>query len=159
MIIGQKITAYQRAMADADLQRYDLCGPVQNGQTGEQACAIVNEDWADGAIAFNAATSAAGRGDVEEGIAQGEAALTQLKAALVQVTVTDVLTELVDMYDAYGTYYDEQVVTAMTGEQLRQLSEDELNDLISEADTMFEAWDGALRSGETTLISYCEGLG
>lgn len=156
VILGQKVADYKQAMADADLPRYDLCGAVQNGQTMSQACEIVDGAWTDGAMAFNGAAGSVSRGFIDEGTAEGATALGQLKAALVQVTVPDVLDELVVMHEAYQAYYDDQFVNATTADQMRGMSLDELDDLIAEMHTAFEEWDGVLKAGEEKLVASCD---
>lgn len=158
VILGTKRSDYTAAMSEADVQRFDLCGGVQDGQTPAEACAIVNEDWTDGAAAFNSAANDAGLGRVDEGIDGGASALKELKSAMAQVTVPEALDELTSMYDAYETYYDDAISTAKTEDELMQLSVDELNELIAEGDSMFAEWDALLQEGESKLVTYCGGV-
>lgn len=159
VILGQKITAYEQRMTDADIERYDLCGAVQNGQTGAQACEIVNTGWADGGESFNSAVNTVASFRIDEGIASGASALKELKSALAQVTVPEALTELQGMYAAYETYYEEGLVPALTEEEVGQLSADELDDYIAEADRLFQDYDGTLLAGEDALVSFCAAQG
>ncbi len=157
-ILGKKQAAYDKEMDEAGLKRYDLCGSVQNGQTGSQACEIVNGDWVDAGLAFNSAASEISYGQVAEGVKNGKSALHQIRMVLSKVTVPEVLGELESLYDAYQVYYDEGFLTAKTEEELKKLSLDELNKLIEEGDKLFKTWDSALTAGEGRLKSYCNSV-
>ncbi|MDT0156153.1 hypothetical protein Q9R19_00770 [Microbacterium sp. ARD32] len=157
VIVGEKVSDYKRELAAADMQRYDLCGAVKSNQTGVQACEIVNQAWTDGAQAFNAAARSVSRGDITGGIESGEAALQQIKAAMIQVNVPEVLDELVVMYDAYETYYT-GFSTVPTDDEMSRMSEDELIELTDRSDKMFQDWDGVLTRGVANLTTYCNGL-
>lgn len=159
VVLGKQISEYEQRMVDADIQRYDLCGAVQNGQTGAQACEILNTAWADGGLVFNAAVRDISAFRMDEGIETGASALKDLKTALVQVTVPDVVDELGGMYDAYETYYEDGLLQALTEEQVNQLSDDELDDYIAEADRLFADYDGTLLAGEEALVAYCDTQG
>ncbi|MGW8482175.1 hypothetical protein ACWGJP_03510 [Microbacterium sp. NPDC055903] len=158
VVLGETTAAYDRELLDADVARYDLCGPVQDGQTGAQACTIVNEDWVDGGLVFNSAADKTAKQDIDEGIALGADALGQLKDALVQVTVPEVLDELVVMYGAYETFYEEQFFIAPTAEESAQMSEEEWAEYVATAEELFAAWDGTLLAGEEKLATYCGGV-
>jgi len=158
VVLGEQITEFTQQMSDADVQRYDLCGVMQSGQTAAQACEIADGDWVDAGVLYNGATAVAAR-DVVAAQRQAADGLVQLKAALVQVTDPEAHTEMARMYDAYETFYENGFSTLLTEEQLLQLSDDELDAYVAEADAAFAAWDGALTSGEERLTAYCAGQG
>lgn len=159
VILGKQKTEILQQMSDADVQRYDLCGLMQSGQTVTQACEIANGDWVDAGVLYNGASTVAATGDVAAAQRQAADGLVQLKAALVQVTDPEAHAEMARMYDAYETFYENGFSTLLTEEQLLQLSEDELDAYIAEADAAFAAWDGALTSGEERLSAYCASQG
>ncbi len=158
VVLGTQVSAFEQQMSDADVQRYDLCGLMQSGQTAAQACEVANGDWVDAGVAYNNAANVAGR-DVAEGQRQAADGLVQLKAALVQVTEPGAYTEMARMYDAYETFYEDGFSTLLTEEQVAQLSDEEFDAYVAEGDAAFAVWDGALTSGEERLSAYCAGQG
>lgn len=159
VVLGEQKTAFEQQMSDADVQRYDLCGVMQSGQTAAQACEIANGDWVDGGVVFSDASKLAASGDVVGAQRQAGEGLVQLKAALVKVTDPEVHTEMTQMYDAYKTYYEDGVATLITEEQALQLPADELDAYIAQAEEDFAAWDEALTAGEERVSAYCSSQG
>ena len=159
VILGEQKTAIEQQMSDADVQRYDLCGVMQSGQTAAQACEIANGDWVDAGVVFSDASSIAASGDVAAAQRRAGDGLVQLKAALAQVTDPEAYAELARMYDAYETYYDDTVTTLLTEEEALQLPSDELDAYIAETDAAFTVWDDTLTAGEERLSAYCSGQG
>lgn len=155
VILGEQKTELEQQMSDADVQRYDLCGAMQSGQTAAQACEIADGAWVDGALLYNGASNVAASGDVAAAQRQAADGLVQLKAALVQVTDPEAHAEMANMYDAYETYYEDGISTLLTEEEVLQLSADELDAYAAEADAAFAVWDEALTVGEERLSSYC----
>ncbi|MCS5723355.1 hypothetical protein N1028_16690 [Herbiconiux sp. CPCC 203407] len=159
VVLGKQKAELEQQMADADLQRYDLCGVMQSGQTAAQACEIANGDWVDGGVVYNGASNVAASGDVAAAQRQAADGLVQLKAALVQVTDPGAYAEMASMYDAYETFYEDGITTLLTEEQVLELSADELDAYAAEADAAFTVWDEALTAGEERLTAYCAGQG
>lgn len=159
VVLGQQETEFERQMSDANVQRYDLCGVMQSGQTATQACEIADGEWVDAGLVYSGASGAAAIGDVPAAQRQATDGLAQLKAALAQVTVSEVHTEMAGMYDAYETYYEDVISGLLTEEQVLQLSADEVDAYVSEGDTAFAAWDDALTAGEERLSAYCADQG
>lgn len=159
VVLGEQKTEIEQQMSDADVQRYDVCGVMQSGQTAAQACEIANGDWVDGGLEFSGASNVAASGDVAAAQSQAADGLVQLKAALAQVTDPEAYTEMANMYDAYETYYTDGVTTLLTEEELLQLPSDELDEYIAQADAAFTVWDEALTAGEERLSAYCSGQG
>lgn len=155
VVLGEQRTAFEQQMSDADVQRYDLCGPMQSGQTAAQACEIANGDWVDGGEVFSDAANLAADGDVVAAQRQAADGLAQLKAALVQVTDPEAHTEMARMYEAYETYSEDVVATLLTEEQALELSPEKLDAYIAQADADFTVWDEALTAGEERLSAYC----
>lgn len=159
VVLGEQKTGLEQQMSDADVQRYDLCGVMQSGQTAAQACEIANGEWVDGGVVYSGASNVAAGGDVAAAQRQANDGLVQLKAALVQVTDPEAHTEMASMYDAYETYYEDGITTLLTEEQLLQLSDDEFDAYAAQADAAFRTWDEALSAGEAQLSAYCAGQG
>ena len=159
VVLGEQKAALMQQMSDADVERYDLCGLMQSGQTAAQACEIANGDWVDAGVEFSGASNVAAGGDVGGAQRQAADGLVQLKAALAQVTDPDAYAEMAAMYDAYETYYEDSVATLITKEQASELPADELDAYIAQADADFAAWDEALTAGEERLSAYCSGQG
>lgn len=160
-IIGTESAAFHEEILDADLVRYDLCGAVQDGQTTEQACVIATGDWVDAGIEFN---DAGGTLNVEDGLTQEEidqvvseanAALYELKLALVRVTAPDVLTELQDGYEAYETYIRDGLATLQPTEVALQMTDEEFAAYEAQGEEAFTAWDTRLTAGTENLVTIC----
>lgn len=160
-IIGTESAAFHAELLEADLQRYDLCGAVQDGQTTEQACEIATGDWVDAGIEFN---DAGGDLNVDDGVTQEEldqllveanAALHKLKVALVQVTAPDVLTELEDGYEAYETYVRDGLATLQPTAVAAQMTDEEFDAYETQGEEAFTAWDTRLTAGTENLKTIC----
>lgn len=159
VVLGKRKTELEQRMSDADVQRYDLCGVLQSGQTAAQACEIADGDWVDGGEVYNRATDVASRGDVTEAQRQAADGLEQLKAALAKVSDPEAHTEMASMYEAYETFYEDGFSNLLTQDQLLQLSDAELDAYTTEAEAAFTVWDDTLSAGEKRLSAYCAAEG
>ena len=154
-VVSKEDLRLKQEMADADMERFDLCGPVKNSQTTAQACEIIDQDWVDAATKYNQASSLIAAGDVAGGQEAGATALHQIKASMIQVTVPDVFTSLKTMYEAYQVYYEDGFLTMPTTQELATLSQDELQATMEKYDGLFQDWDAALTTGEADVKSFC----
>jgi hypothetical protein len=158
-MVSKEDLRLKQEMADADMERFDLCGPVKNSQTTAQACEIVDQDWVDAATKYNQASSLIAAGDLAGGQEAGATALHQIKAAMIQVTVPEVFVSLETMYQAYQVYYEDGFLTMPTTEELAKLSLDELHAVTEKYDGLFQDWDAALTAGEADVKSLCSSAG